>query len=236
MYLFLLPLLSGFVLAGASAFTAAWSRRWGERGGRLATSLLRNVLGIPLYVIGLVLAWQSDAEPLFDPGSPGLALGWFLIGAGALPVIIGHVQLGWRTHMPSAGDALMDRGLYAHVRHPIYGGGLAIFAGLVLLQPDVPWLLACALSSAFFIIQARLEEIDLMQRMPAYQGYRERVPAWLPRLQILGKWGWLCPWLGILMGAGVLMIFGLHWWSALLAALLLACPAIIVWGMIKLRH
>lgn len=236
MYFFLLPLLSGFVLAGASAFTAVWSRRWGERGGRLATSLLRNALGIPLYVIGLVLAWQSDAEPLFDPGSPGLALSWFLIGSGALSVIIGHVQLGWRTHMPSVGDALMDRGLYAHVRHPIYGGGLAILAGLVLLQPDAPWLLACALSAGFFIVQARLEEIDLLQRMPAYQGYRERVSAWLPQLQTLGKWGWLCPWLALLMGTGVLMIFGLHWWSALLAAFLLACPAIILWGMIKLRQ
>ncbi len=122
------------------------------------TSLLRNALDIPLYLIGLVLAWQTDAEPLFDPGNSGLALGWFLIGAGALPVIIGHVQLGWRTYMPSLGDALMDRGLYAHVRHPIYGGGLAIIAGLALLQPGAPWLLACALSAVFFIPQARLAD------------------------------------------------------------------------------
>ena len=38
MYYFLLPLLTGFVLAGASAFTTNYSRRWGERGGRVATS------------------------------------------------------------------------------------------------------------------------------------------------------------------------------------------------------
>lgn len=67
MYHFLLPLLTGFVLAGASAFTAAYSRRWGERGGRLATSLLRNVLGIPLYFYGLVLAWLGgQAHPCYS--------------------------------------------------------------------------------------------------------------------------------------------------------------------------
>jgi len=234
MYQFLIPLLLGFALAGASAFTAAWSRHWGERGGRLATNLLRNVLGIPLYMAGLVLAWRTDAALLFDPGAAGLTLGWFLIAAGAIPVIVGHWQLGLRTHMPSARDALMDGGLYAWVRHPIYAGGLAVFAGLAVLRSSAPWLLACVLSSCFFVTQAWLEEIDLLQRMPDYRAYRDRVPGWLPRMSVLGKWGWLCPWLGILMGAGVLMIFGVHWWSALLAALMLACPAILVWGMLKL--
>lgn len=235
MYRFLIPLLLGFLLAGASAFTTAWSRRWGERGGRLATHLLRNMLGIPLYMVGLVLAWRADAALLFDQSAASLALGWFLITAGAIPVLVGHWQLGLRTHMPAIGDALMERGLYARVRHPIYAGGLAMFAGLAALRPSMPWLLACALSAGFFVTQAWLEEIDLLQRMPAYSAYRERVPGWLPRLPALGKWGWLCPWLGILMGAGVLMLFGVHWWSALLAALMLACPAILLWGVLKLR-
>lgn len=93
--------------------------------------------------------------------------------------------------------ALVDRGLYAHVRHPIYGGGLAIFNRVGLVAARRARLPACALSAVFFVTQTRLEEIDLLQRMPAY---RERVPGWLPQLQILGKWGWLCPWLAILMG------------------------------------
>jgi len=235
MYLFLILLLPGFALMGASAFTAAWSRRWDERGGQLATNLLRNVLGIPLFMLGLVLAWRADGAWLFEADAAARALGWLLIAAGAVPVLVGHWQLGLRTHLPAAGDALMEGGLYAQVRHPIYAGGLVVFAGLAMLRPSAPWLLACALSSCFFGIQARLEEIDLLQRMPAYQDYRERVPGWLPRLSTLGPWGWLCPWLGILMAAGVLMLFGLHWWSALLAALMLACPAILLWGVLKLR-
>ena len=233
---FLFPLLAGFLFAGASAFTAAWSRRWGERGGRLASAVLRNLLGIPLYFLGLVLAWRNPAPLLAEPGGVGLGLGWLLICAGAIPVALGHWQLGRLTHLPSKGDALMARGLYARVRHPIYAGGLAIFAGLALLRPTAPWLVACALAIVFFIVQARLEEIDLMQRMPVYRAYRERVPAWLPRLPGLGPWVWLCPTLGILLAAGVLWLFGLFWWSALLAALMLACPAILLWGVRQLRE
>ncbi len=41
-YVFVVPLLIGFALAGASAFTAVYSRRWGERGGQLATLILKK--------------------------------------------------------------------------------------------------------------------------------------------------------------------------------------------------
>ena len=57
MYGFLISLLVGFVLARASAFTAAYSQRWGERGSRVATLILRNFLGIP---------YSSSAS--FSPG------------------------------------------------------------------------------------------------------------------------------------------------------------------------
>ncbi|TAL24041.1 MAG: hypothetical protein EPN94_08195, partial [Nitrospirae bacterium] len=50
-------ILVGFVLAGASAFTAAYSRQWGEKGGQMATIILRNLLGIPLWITGFVLTW-----------------------------------------------------------------------------------------------------------------------------------------------------------------------------------
>lgn len=177
---FLLPLLLGFFFALTSVFTSVWSRWLGERGGRIATNLLRNLLGIPLYMVGLVLAWRTNASPLFNLDAV-TAIGWVLIAVGTVPVIIGHWQLGLRTHLPSNKDALMERGFYAHVRHPIYSGGLLIFAGLALLRPTLPWLLACVLAICFFIIQSRLEEIDLLQRISTYREYMNRVPRFLPR-------------------------------------------------------
>ena len=67
MYIFLLPLLLGFALAGASAFTAAYSRRWGGQGGQMATSILRNFLGIPLWVIGFMMAWLQPSRVVLAP-------------------------------------------------------------------------------------------------------------------------------------------------------------------------
>lgn len=49
------------------------------------------------------------------------------------------------------------------------------------------------------------------------------------------RWCWLCPWLAILLAAGVLVLFGLTWWSALLVALFLVCPALMLWGLYVIR-
>ena len=182
MFFFLIPLTLGFVLAGASAFTAAYSRRWGEAGGRIATSILRNLLGIPLWLLGFFLAWIQPAAPLFLPSVVSLVLGWSLIIAGSVPVVWGHVQLGWRTHMPSVRDTLVRNGLYAYVRHPIYSGGLLIFIGLALLKPTLTVALASGLAGVFFVVQAILEEIDLLQRLPEYRDYIKQVPRFFPRL------------------------------------------------------
>jgi protein-S-isoprenylcysteine O-methyltransferase Ste14 len=182
MFLFLIPLILGFVLATASAFTAAYSRWWGEAGGRIATSILRNLLGTPLWLLGFYLAWVQPAAPFFSPSRMTVALGWFLIIAGSVPVLWGHVQLGWRTHMPSVRDTLVRTGLHAHVRHPIYSGGLLIFIGLALLKPTLTVALASGLAGVFFVVQAILEEIDLLQRLPEYRDYIKQVPRFFPRL------------------------------------------------------
>ena len=53
--------------------------------------------------------------------------------------------------------------------------------------------------------------------------------------RMMNHWLWLCPLLGVALAAGVLVMFGWQWWSALLAALLLVCPALVVWGWFTLR-
>ncbi len=52
----------------------------------------------------------------------------------------------------------------------------------------------------------------------------------------MNKWAWLCPWLAIALAAAILILWGLTWWTALLSALLLVCPAIVLWGFIALRR
>jgi protein-S-isoprenylcysteine O-methyltransferase Ste14 len=181
--MFIVPLLIGFGLNWASAFTAAYSRRWGESGGRLASAILRNVLGIPVWVVGLVLALQEPSPPLFQPTPLTLAVVTVLVAAGAALVVTALWSLGLRAAAPSVGDTLVRRGPYAHLRHPIYAGAMLQFAGLALRWPSPPVLLACGLALVWAGVQARLEEQDLLQRLPGYHQYMAEVPRFVPRLK-----------------------------------------------------
>lgn len=50
------------------------------------------------------------------------------------------------------------------------------------------------------------------------------------RIDLKNRWSWLCPVLSVVLAAAVLMLFGFTWWSAILVALLLVCPALLLWG------
>lgn len=147
----------------------------------MATIVLRNLTGIPLWFIGVVLAWLAPSPYLFGPDIKIKLFAWFLIIAGSIPFIMGHIEIGMPTHMPSVKDKLVRHGLYAYVRHPIYAGGILIIIGSALLKPTVSFALACALAFGWLIIQAKLEEIDLLQRMPDYRDYMKQVPRFIPR-------------------------------------------------------
>jgi len=180
--MFLILLLLGFVLNWASAFTTVYSSRLGERRGQVVSAALRNVVGIPLWVLGLILAMRTSAPTLLAPNAVANAVGWLLIAAGSLLVTWALALLGLRTAAPSTRDTLVRRGPYAHVRHPIYDGVLCQFAGLALIQPTWPVMLSCLLGAGWAVVQARLEELDLLSRVPGYRDYANRVPRFIPRL------------------------------------------------------
>ncbi len=173
-------LLAGFTLDAASAFTTAFSRWWGESRGRLATFILRNVVGIPLWVVGLILAVRSPSPPVFGASGALEVLAGVLLGLGAVVQIFALDALRLKAARPSVGDELVARGVYACVRHPIYAGVLLEFAGVVLLKPRQTVVVAVVLGCIWVLVQAWLEELDLVQRMPAYREYMKRVPRFLP--------------------------------------------------------
>jgi len=180
---FLIPLLAGFGFDAASAFTAAYCRRWGARRGQLVTAILRNVLGIPLWVIGLGFAVRAPSPALFTPDLHLLTAAWLLLALGSAVQMMALVVLRRRAAAPSTRDTLARHGLYAHLRHPIYAGLLLEFPALVLVKPTQTVAIACALGVAWVFLQAKLEELDLLQRLPPYREYMAEVPRFLPRLR-----------------------------------------------------
>jgi protein-S-isoprenylcysteine O-methyltransferase Ste14 len=98
--------------------------------------------------------------------------------AGGAMVVGGSVSLGHSltpNPRPRAGAPLRDSGLYAIVRHPIYGGVmLTALAWSLWLSPAA--LGPTALTAAVLDLKSRREEAWLEERYPGYAGYRARVP------------------------------------------------------------
>jgi hypothetical protein len=74
--------------------------------------------------------------------------------------------------------------------------------------------------------------MNLPNRSPAAE------PAHAPRdlRDSLSRFAWLCPLLAVVLAVGALAVFGLSWRNAALAALLLVCPAVILWGVLVARR
>ena len=187
MLYFLIPLVLGFAANVASAFTTEWSRRWGERRGRQVTAVLRNVLGIPVWVIGLGIAIHTPSPTLFASTPATAALAWTLLAAGCVLIGLALTALRSKAALPSTHDTLVERGLYGRVRHPIHAAMFLVWGALVLMHPTWAVALACAIGICWTLVQTGAEEADLLQRMPGYREYMERVPRFLPRMHPRGK-------------------------------------------------
>ncbi len=178
---FLVPLLVGFALNVASAYTAEWSARWGERRGSLVTAVLRDVLGIPVWAVGVILAVRATSPNLWPP-SPGTdVVGGLLLGSGSAIIALALYALRTKAAVPTTRDTLVERGPYARVRHPIHSGMFLVWVSLVLIHPTAAVALASAIGIVWTLIQTGAEEHDLARRMPAYRDYMKRVPRFVPR-------------------------------------------------------
>ena len=183
MFYFLIPLLVGFGFNLASAFTSFYSRRWGKRRGQLVTILFRDVLGIPAWVLGLGLAMRAPSPALFASNSVIQISGWLLLLIGGLIILAALFTIRLRAAAPTNQDKLVKIGLYASVRHPIHTGTFFEFVGLFLIAPSLNMAAACMIGCIWILIQTRMEEVDLLQRMPEYRQYMQSVPRFWPRLR-----------------------------------------------------
>jgi protein-S-isoprenylcysteine O-methyltransferase Ste14 len=141
------------------------------------------VLGIPVWTAGLALAVRAPSALLFAPSAAAEAAGWLLLALGCVLMILALGALRSRAALPSIHDQLVRRGPYARVRHPIHSGLLLCLAALVLVRPTRAAALAGAFGVVWVVVQSRLEELDLVQRLPAYRGYMSQVPRFVPRIR-----------------------------------------------------
>lgn len=85
------------------------------------------------------------------------------------------------TPTPNGKSELVTKGLYSHVRHPMYSVVL-LASWLFTLPAGGPWRFALAvILTVFFHLKARREEGLLIRQFEGYKEYMQRVPRFVPR-------------------------------------------------------
>jgi protein-S-isoprenylcysteine O-methyltransferase Ste14 len=83
---------------------------------------------------------------------------------------------------PNGSNKLVQTGIYAYIRHPIYTGVMLAALGTALVHGHILALLIALALCAFFAYKSTFEDQLLMQVYPEYAAYRQRVGRFLPRL------------------------------------------------------
>lgn len=86
---------------------------------------------------------------------------------------------------PVENNKLVNSGVYALVRHPLYSSQLFAAAGWAVFTLSLSHLLVTALALAFFNYKASKEEAWLTERHPEYRDYAAKVGKFAPGL---GRW------------------------------------------------
>jgi protein-S-isoprenylcysteine O-methyltransferase Ste14 len=139
----------------------------GKRGGGWVV--------LQFVVMAVVAAgWLLPARP----DSP------LLHALGIALAVLGLLLFGWAYRtlgrsftpfpVPRADGQLVDSGPFRLVRHPIYGGGLLLFAG-ISLSLGLLGLVGTAALAVVWWKKSELEEQLLAARFPGYADYRRRV-------------------------------------------------------------
>ena len=108
-----------------------------------------------------------------------------LLGIGLALAVWARVYLGGNWGMPMSRRAdpeLVTTGPYRWIRHPIYSGILLGLAGTAIAV-SAYWLIAVAITGAYFLVSAVVEERTMAQLFPAaYPPYRRVTKMLIPFL------------------------------------------------------
>lgn len=148
-----------------------------ERGG--AWVLTQFVLMTAVILLAVIFHGDWTNVWLVMAGSGSFVLGGGFGIAGVL--VLGRNRTPYP--QPREGSELVQHGVYARVRHPLYTSVMLASLGWALLWQSGPAFGAALVLIPFFHAKARHEEQWLSRRFPGYTDYARRVPRFIPRIR-----------------------------------------------------
>jgi protein-S-isoprenylcysteine O-methyltransferase Ste14 len=144
------------------------------------------VVGQFVLLALLVLAglpWLGRLWPETPIGWLGFLSGATMIAVGGVVLIRAFAELGDSLSplpRPRPEAHMIESGIYAHVRHPIYAGLMLAALGWSALTSSPAALAVALVLAAFLDAKARREEAWLIERYGGYAEYRRRSKRFLP--------------------------------------------------------
>ena len=182
--------LWGSSLGFALTHSLLASRRCKHRADAAGLSAQHYRLAFTVSALVLTAAWLGFVRtlpdaPLYRLHGPALIPCYALQLLGAWIVWRAARAFDMRIFLglapfPPGGEPFVERGIYRHLRHPMYTGVLLILFAMPAQSVNSLHLYAAV--TLYFALGSRLEERRLAADHPEYADYRRRVPAFWPRL------------------------------------------------------
>ena len=147
-----------------------------QRGG--AWVLVQSVLLAAVALLAVIYRGAGYRSAVVFTGAVLM-----ILGAGV--AIAGKVALGKNLTpfpMPLEQARLVQHGIYAVIRHPLYTSVISVSIGWALVWQSWPALLVAGSLIPFFYAKAWHEEQWLRQKFPRYAEYERRVRRFIPWL------------------------------------------------------
>ncbi|MEC9485907.1 MAG: methyltransferase [Prosthecochloris sp.] len=152
----------------------------GKKGEHL---VLLQFLILVTFVI--LPEWRPGSLHNMQAVASELRLG-ILAVCGLLALLFGglgsHTIREYVTPLPYPVDhnELVQHGIYAYVRHPLYSSQLIAGLGWCIYTLSLSHLLLLAVAFLFFDVKASKEELWLTERHPEYRTYAAKVKKFIP--------------------------------------------------------
>lgn len=189
-----ISVVRAYLLCGLLLHKAVWEALKDRKQGlaaRESRSWKVRLLARVKIAILLAIVAQTLLPPFLPIWNAPVALrsaGVILYSLGLLAAVSARIQLGrnWSDIEKSRVNqehALVARGLYRYVRHPIYAGDLLLLFGLELALNS--WCVLGVFAVVLYVRrQAIHEERQLLKAIPGYEGYCRNTARFVPLLPI----------------------------------------------------